>query len=243
MYDKLVTAGQDDAAIMELMKIDQEKIYNLRFSIKSKLSVSTWQEVIAQCFENNYLSPSDYVYEEIRSLALNYSEQLSKKINPSFLQWPQSDKVDAFIRFYTESHEVLRIHFAKTGVGKNLTAIEIAYLKDQFKGTCSFRKEDLSTGDNGRQKKLKQLLFQKLDVNHWFECFRKAIILDIIKLGDVLKTSPYTIATKVIQELKANLDYVPVPKPTLQLEIYESLLKFYCTLTYSCVFQSSRSSA
>ena len=102
----------------------------------------------------------------------------------------------------------------------------------------SFMIENLAT-----QKRLRKRLFQRLGAKHWFECFRKAIILDIIKLGDVLKTSPYSVSTKVIQELKANLDYVPVPLPTLQLEIYESLLKFYCTLTYSCVFQSSKSSA
>lgn len=126
---------------------------------------------------------------------------------------------------------------------KNLTSTEIAYLKNQFKGNGSSNPKSFMIENLATQKRLRKRLFQRLGAKHWFECFRKAIILDIIKLGDVLKTSPYSVATKVIQELKANLDYVPVPLPTLQLEIYESLLKFYCTLTYSCVFQSSKSSA
>ncbi len=243
LYVKLTTAGQESKSIMKLMKIDQEKIYNLRFSIKNKLSANTWQEVIARCFENHYLSSTDYVYDEIRFLALNYSENLSKNSDPSFLQWSQWDKVDALIRFYTECHEFLRTHFANQGIGKNLTATEIDYLKDQFKGNANGYYSAFMSEKQTQKKSLRKRLFQKLGAKHWFECFRKAIILDIIKLGDVLTISPYTVATKIIQELKSNLDYVPLPKRALQLEIYESLLKFYCTLTYSCVFQSSKTSA
>lgn len=241
LYVKLSTAGQDDAFIMNLMRIGQDKINSLRFNVKSKLSANSWLEVISYCFEHNYLSPSDYVYPEIRVLALEYSESLAQKANPSFLHWSQTDKVDIFIQFYKQSQDVLRKHFTKMGIGHNLTPSEKKYLKQRFKAECLESSEEFFDVETSHSRRLKQKLFSKLEAKHWFECYRKALALDILKLGNLLKSSPYSSAARVLLELKEHLNYTPISTPVLQLEIYESLLKFYCTITYQCLFKLSRS--
>ena len=52
--------------------------------------------------------------------------------------------------------------------------------------------------------------------------------------------SPYSIATAEIQNILEHLGHRPITRNKLQLELYEGLLKFYCSLTYDCLLHPSK---
>ena len=176
----------------------------------------------------------------IRELALRTSEKLTEIISPAFTQWAQSEKVAAFIDFFKESQALLKTHYTKTSVGVNLTSNELTYLKCQFNGLCPHEILNELNRSEDQLRKLKHKLFVKFEARHWFECFRKALALDIIKLGDVLQKSPYSIATAEIQNILEHLGHRPITRNKLQLELYEGLLKFYCSLTYDCLLHPAK---
>ena len=190
-------------------------------------------QAIIRGFELGILKKEDYIDSIIKEEALIYSEKILKNVNNE--TYSKEDYAGILMLFLSSCD----CSMAKT-LKKKYTRVEKKYLTLKFKGITDKdinRVLKLSSEDGNN---LRKCIFSKLKVNDWFNSFKKAFQLKIIKKESYLTISNLETETNktALNILLINSDKKAAIKEK-QLLIYQELLQLYGTIEFKYLSKSS----
>ena len=225
---RLVSHGLTTVQITDFLAITTDQYLNYIKSIKLKLECESWFRAVLKSFKLGILKHEDFIDELVKVKALNYSFKLLKIVNE------QKQTLEfvtlAIISFFEDSEKV----FLELNTMEFLSQ-EINYLQLKFKGFDHIEMSKSFNFSESESFDFQERLFRKLEVNDWYNAFKKAFKLKIIDIDTNLNTNHFNEAGKVATNILAISLFKSLTEKEKQLMIYNELLKYYALVEFSCL--------
>ena len=220
MYLRLYLHDLSDDTIRKFMDTNPKSIRAIRIQLEKKFKTSDWRIIVALAIDKGYLNIVDFADKDVKLDALQFTEKLYEHYIIGNMQKAYAE--EDLIAFYKKNKQRTQAVYNSSSENQQLTKSEIQFIASQFKG-----KEVLNESDHDQdlkatfEAKTIKLILKKLQVNNWFNLYRKAHLLDLIDHSVSLKLQ--RISTKYIYSNQKSRKIQDKSGPKFNSSIHDSV--------------------
>lgn len=235
-YLRLHAHGLTNKEISEFLELDQSKVNQIKQSLFVKYRTKKWMKIIKSAFKQELLQKLDYVEPVVKKQALVFTQLIYEEfILPEKLDEAKEMLYERIISFYNNCNDELIDYYQSTDKSEKLNKDEIDFLTLTFLNSNAARltKKLGLTNDQSEFKKFQHSIFNKLNVNNWFNAFKKAIAFNLIDdtvFSNVsVNAEVFNSVFKILRIKNLNR----LENGEKKLSVYNELLELYSTLEIS----------
>jgi DNA-binding CsgD family transcriptional regulator len=223
---RLILHGYSNFEIIDFLEIELDQFFKVEQSIKFKLGCTSWYKVIIKSFQLEVIKQEDFIDEIVKQQALMFSEKITTKVSAQKVS--NKEVKNIIIEFYQHCNTAL-----KQSNKENFSIDEREYLKLKFKGLSNDSINGKLQLGNEQIDVVREKVFFKLKVNDWYNNFKKAFQLDILKKEDYLSIDIELEAIDIAVNIISAFLLKNLSEKEKQLMVYDELLRIYTTIEFN----------
>lgn len=233
-YLRLFVHDFSDDMISEFLEVDRVKVYQLKYSLKSKFKKKNWRDIIVEAFNTNILNKQDFVDDVVRNTALEKTETvLNKFVIHTYGRSHRKIDFSLFITqavydFYSETQSRLRNKYNNICI----LDIEVNIIKLKYQGYTDTEIYKYINTSKHRLNEYYRSIRKKLHVTNWFNAFKICFYLNILMKSDdnfLNKSNEIENCSKNIMRIKA-LKRIDLKEKKLM--VYNELVRLHTSIEY-----------
>ncbi|GAA4936092.1 hypothetical protein GCM10023314_05550 [Algibacter agarivorans] len=233
-YIRLYAHGYTRQEIIDFLELPKSKAYSIRASLKSKFKTSNFDKITSKAFKKGLIERIDFLDETVKTQALKFTKSICDKYikTTTPLQKIKEVKVDILGFYYACEHSI-HSQLENKAIKDQLSQNEKEYIRDMYKG---FRRNKVETENNLYKEHIKvlnQAVFEKLGVTNWFNVYKKALQLDIIKPQNISNESIVLEVNNTATNIVRLFSLKRLNYNEKKLGIYDELLKLYSNIEFA----------
>lgn len=228
---RLVLHNYATFEILDFLEIEIDHYFFMITSIKSKLKCESWYQAILKSFKNNILKHEDYIDDIIKEEAERYSAIIINKQDYSINKELVIESL--IIEYSRDSSNKLKVNQTDK---LNQDEEELIWLK--YKG---FKEGEILVKLNKNSSYLystEENVFSKLNVNNWFNTFKKAHLLETLIDEDNPKISISAEIKSTASKIISFFFLKNITDKEKQLMVYHELLNYYAKIQFNFLEQA-----
>ncbi len=227
MYLRLYLHDLSDETICKFMDRSSKNIKAIRIQLERKFKTTDWRIIIALAIDRGYLNIVDFAEKDVKLDALHFTEELYEYY---IITNAQNDCVKKTLNdFYSKNKKRAQTLYNNSPKNHQLTKNELDFIAFHFEEKHTSYTSYQSQASSVETKVIK-LLLRKLQVNNWFNLYRKVHLLNLINNITDLNSDTQAINTlNKLDVLKQIRNLKPYEK---KLTIYNGLLESHLDLEF-----------
>lgn len=236
LYLRLYIHDFKTKEISNFLELELTTVQKLRSAIVFRYKETNWVKLICRAFKNNTLQKTDYVRPIVKELALINTQIIYENYvltKPKVISY--LDLKNHLLEFYSSCEMKLCEQYDDKPEDEKLDHIEREFLKRKWeKVDYKIFDHQVSTKYyNAKQNLFKNTVFNKLEVNNWFNAYKKSFELKILDLP----SNHLTCLDNHIKNCSNRISKLKHAKSLLakekKLSIYNELVELYANIEFS----------